>query len=191
MLISEKQHAANKANAQHSSGPKTPEGREAIRFNALTFGLRTRTIILPTENAAAYSQLWDELCADFNPRTRFEMCCFETIVIAQWHLIRNANSENQIYQEVPFGERRLAMLAEVDKQRTKFEKEFRDGVDYLQKLQKQRPAKPEPEVQEQTAAPVEPIEPVRNADLKPHPGFVMSEPVGHPVFCAPDTTGTR
>ncbi len=186
MLISEKQHAANKENAQKSCGPKTQEGREAIRFNALTFGLRTRTIILPTENAAAYSQLWDELCADFNPRTRLEMCCFETIVIAQWHLIRNANSENQIYQEVPFGERRFAMLAEVDKQRTKFEKEFRAGVDYLQKLQKQRPAKPEAEAQAQPATPVEPIEAVRNADLKPHPGFVMSEPVGHPVFCAPD-----
>ncbi len=136
MLISEKQHHANQQNAQHSSGPKTPEGREAIRFNALTFGLRTRTIILPTENAAAYSQLWDELCADFNPRTRLEMCCFETIVVAQWHLIRNANSENRIYQEIPFGEHRFAMLAEVDKQRTKFEKEFRAAVDYLQKLQK-------------------------------------------------------
>ncbi len=184
MLVSDKQHEANKQNAQKSCGPKTEAGREAIRFNALTFGLRTRTIILPTENAAAYSQLWDELCADFSPRTRLEMCCFETIVVAQWHLIRNANSENRIYQEIPFGEHRFAMLAEVDKQRTKFEKEFRDAVDYLQKLQKQRAAQPE-------AKPTEPLQPVRNPQVTPHPGFVMSEPVGHPVFCAPDTTDTR
>ncbi len=78
MLISEKQHHANQQNAQKSCGPKTEAGREAIRFNALTFGLRTRATILPTENAAAYSQLWDELFADWNPRTRTETCCFET-----------------------------------------------------------------------------------------------------------------
>ncbi len=184
MLVSDKQHEANKQNAQKSCGPKTPEGREAIRFNALTFGLRTRATILPTENAAAYSQLWDELFTDWNPRTRTETCCFETLVVIQWLLIRNANSETRIYMEIPFSERRFAMLAEVDKQRTKLEKEFRIAVDYLQKLQKQRSAQPQ-------AAPAEPLQPVRNNQVTPHPGFVMSEPVGHPVFCAPGTTDTR
>ncbi len=95
-------------------------------------------------------------------------------------LIRNANTENRIYLEIPFGEQRLAMLAEVDRQRTKFEKEFRAAIDYLQKLQKQRPA-----------APVEPLQAVRNNQVKPHPGFVMSEPVDHPVYCAPTTADTR
>ncbi len=185
MLISRKQHEANKQNAQQSCGPKTPEGREAIRFNALTFGLRTRATILPTENAAAYSQLWDELFTDWNPRTRTKTCCFETLVVIQWLLIRNANSETRIYMEIPFNERRFAMLAQVDKQRTKLEKEFRIAVDYLQKLQKQRSAQPQP------ASPAEPLQEVPNNQVKPHPGFDMSEPVEHPIYCAPDAADTR
>jgi hypothetical protein len=39
MLISDKQHEANCQNAQQSSGPKTPEGKAAVRLNALTHGL--------------------------------------------------------------------------------------------------------------------------------------------------------
>ena len=61
MVISDKHREANRQNAQHSTGPKTPEGKAAIRFNALTYGLRTRSTILEDENAADYSQLWDEL----------------------------------------------------------------------------------------------------------------------------------
>jgi hypothetical protein len=64
MLISDKQQEANRQNAQQSSGPKTPEGKAAVRLNALTFGLRTRATILARENAADYSQLWDEFEAD-------------------------------------------------------------------------------------------------------------------------------
>ena len=33
MLIQEKQHQANCENAQKSTGPKTPEGKEPVRFN--------------------------------------------------------------------------------------------------------------------------------------------------------------
>jgi hypothetical protein len=48
MVISDKQHQANRQNAQQSTGPKAPEGKSAVRFNALTYGLRTRESHLPT-----------------------------------------------------------------------------------------------------------------------------------------------
>ena len=51
MLISDKQHQANCKNAQQSSGPKTPEGKTAVRLNALTHGLRARSLILSYEKA--------------------------------------------------------------------------------------------------------------------------------------------
>jgi len=70
MLISSKQHQANRSNAQHSTGPTTPEGKAAIRFNALTYGLRTRATVIPDENAEEYSHLWDELEAEWQPQTR-------------------------------------------------------------------------------------------------------------------------
>src|ERR1019366_4197503 len=36
MIISEKNQKSNRQNAQHSTGPKTTEGKAAIRFNAPT-----------------------------------------------------------------------------------------------------------------------------------------------------------
>ena len=94
MLISDKQHQANLENAQKSTGPTTPEGREAIRFNALTYGLRTRQTILERENAAEYSELGDERDADWQPQTRTERCYLETMVTSQWLLRRIAESDS-------------------------------------------------------------------------------------------------
>ena len=80
MIISEKQQQANEQNAQEFTGPSTPEGKNAVRFNALTHGLRTRETILVSENAKDYSDLWDELGADWQPQTRTERCYLETMV---------------------------------------------------------------------------------------------------------------
>ena len=103
MIVSRKQQEANRENAQHSTGPTTPAGKEAIRFNALTYGLRTRASILPDENAAEYSQLWDELEADWQPQTRTERLYLETMVTSQWLLRRVAQSEQKIYLYIDFG----------------------------------------------------------------------------------------
>jgi hypothetical protein len=50
MIVSEKQQEANRRNAQHSTGPKTPEGKAAVRLNALKYGLRARDIIISGED---------------------------------------------------------------------------------------------------------------------------------------------
>jgi len=59
MIISEKQQAANRQNAQQSTGPKTPAGKAQVRFNALTWSLRARSLMLPRDIPEEYQQLWD------------------------------------------------------------------------------------------------------------------------------------
>src|ERR1022692_3713588 len=113
MVISDKQREANLNNAQHSSGPKTPEGKAAIRFNALTYGLRTRATILERENAADYSQFWDELEAEWQPQNRTERCYLETLVTSQGLLARIADSERRVYEFIEFGEKQFVMLGYV------------------------------------------------------------------------------
>ena len=140
MLISNKQHQANRHNAQHSSGPKTQQGKEAIRFNALTYGLRTRASILPDENAADYSQLWDELEANWQPQTRTERLYLETMVTSQWLLKRVAESEQKIYAYIDFGENQFKMLAYVAKQRAQLERSFRTAIADMKQSQKERQA---------------------------------------------------
>jgi hypothetical protein len=185
MLISNKQHQANRNNAQHSTGPTTPAGKEAIRFNALTYGLRTRVSILPDENAAEYSQLWDELEADWQPQTRTERCYLETMVTSQWLLRRVAESEQRIYVFIAFGEERFKMLGYVAKQRAQLERSFRTAIEDMKQSQKERQAKPQPQ----------PVQPAKSAPAQPpvpRPDYVMSEGAeAHPVFCSPETPDTR
>jgi hypothetical protein len=57
MLISDKQQEANRQNAQHSTGPKTPEGKAAVRFNALTWSLRARSLMINADDPADYQRL--------------------------------------------------------------------------------------------------------------------------------------
>ena len=45
-MASPAQIAANRRNAQRSTGPRSPEGRKAIRLNAVTHGLTAEVIVL-------------------------------------------------------------------------------------------------------------------------------------------------
>ena len=53
-MSSPKQLAANQANSQLSTGPKTPEGKATSSLNAVKTGLTGRTVLLPGDDAAAY-----------------------------------------------------------------------------------------------------------------------------------------
>ena len=48
-MATEKQIAANRLNAQKSTGPKTPEGRAAVRLNGVKHGLTAETLVLPAK----------------------------------------------------------------------------------------------------------------------------------------------
>jgi hypothetical protein len=187
MIISDKQHQANRKNAQHSTGPATPAGKEAIRFNALTYGLRTRASILPDENAADYSQLWDEMEADWQPQTRTERLYLETMVTSQWLLKRVAESEQRIYVFIAFGEERFKMLGYVAKQRAQLERSFRTAIADMKQSQRERQARTQPQpAPTAKAAPAPARKPAEPS--APRPEYTMSPGTGdHPVSCAPDT----
>jgi hypothetical protein len=192
MVISERQQQANRQNAQKSTGPKTPEGREAVRFNALTYGLRTRETILERENAREYSELWDELDAEWQPHTRTDRIYLETMVTSQWLLKRIAESEQQIYTIANF-EHRFKMLAYVYKMRAQLERSFRTAVADMKQSQKERKAvQTQPPQAEQPAKPASAPATKPAAPQAPPPDYVMSGGAeAHPVSCSPATPDTR
>ena len=192
MVISEKQQQANRQHAQKSTGPKTPEGREAVRFNALTYGLRTRETILERENAREYSGLWDELDAEWQPQTRTERIYLETMVTSQWLLKRIAESEQQIYT-IANVEHRFKMLAYVYKMRAQLERSFRTAVADMKQSQKERKAvQTQPPQAEQPAKPASAPATKPAAPQAPPPDYVMSGGAeAHPVSCSPATPDTR
>jgi hypothetical protein len=184
-IVSEKQHQANRQNAQHSTGPKTPEGKAAIRFNALTYGLRTRATIIPDEDAADYSRLWDEMEADWQPQNRTERCYLETMVTSQWLLARVAASEQKVYLYIEFGQKQFAMLGYVAKQRAQLERSFRTAIEDMKQSQKERRQQPAQRQQPPAQAAQPPVHPPAGPPTPP-PNYVMSErTAAHPLSCAP------
>ena len=67
-MTSQRKIEANRRNAQKSTGPKTQEGKDKVRLNALTHGLTAQTVVLPHEDSQAYDErrkAWtSELCPD-------------------------------------------------------------------------------------------------------------------------------
>jgi hypothetical protein len=78
----------NRQNAQHSTGPRSDEGRAAVAKNALRHGLRSSTILIPGEDVEAWETLCAELKAELQPVGIREWLCVELIAGAAWRLRR-------------------------------------------------------------------------------------------------------
>jgi hypothetical protein len=61
------QIAANQANAQKSTGPRSVEGKSVSRFNALKHGIDAASIVIPGEDPADYDALADHNRPHFTP----------------------------------------------------------------------------------------------------------------------------
>ena len=182
MLISEKQQEANRQNAQHSTGPKNPEGKAAVRLNALTYGLRARDLILPNEDPEEYKQLWADLEAEWQPQNRTERMHLEQMATSQWLLARFAKTERRIYQYEVSIEKQLALLDRVSTQRARLERSCTSAMRELKQLQRERQAQRRQQQQTAQAAQAP----------APPPAYLMSEGTeGHPAFCSPVTPDSR
>src|SRR5438067_1210728 len=91
---------ANRSNASKSTGPKTPEGKAAVRLNSLRHGLRARTVVLPGENPEEFQELCDDLEAEWKPKSRSEQFYVEQMAISQWKLTRMEMAELSTFEQV-------------------------------------------------------------------------------------------
>src|SRR6267143_4198268 len=96
-VTSEKQKAANQANARHSTGPKTRKGKAVIRLNALRHGLLTRDVVLPGEDADAFEDLWNKVRANLSPVGPIEESLVDRVVNAMWRLQRSGRAETALF----------------------------------------------------------------------------------------------
>lgn len=92
-LTSDKQSAANRLNAQHSTGPKTERGKERSGFNALSHGLYARDVVLPGEDREGFDELRANLVIDLKPVGRVEEGVVRRVADIWWRLGRAAAIE--------------------------------------------------------------------------------------------------
>jgi len=96
-MTSDNKAEANRRNAQKSTGPKTPEGKRAVRLNALRHGLRSEQILLPGEDKVALRELDEHLRAELDPHGELERLLVDRIVAGYWRLRRLGRVEAGIY----------------------------------------------------------------------------------------------
>ena len=96
-MTSERQKAANQANARRSTGPKTQKGKAIVRFNALRHGLLTRDVVLPGEDADAFENLWNQVRANLSPVGPIEDSLVDRVVNAMWRLRRSERMETALF----------------------------------------------------------------------------------------------
>jgi hypothetical protein len=96
-VTSEKQARANRQNALKSTGPKTPEGKDAVRLNALKHGLLAQEVLILGEDAAAFKELAEGLVAELGPVGELEVRLVADIIAYHWRLRRLRRIEAGIF----------------------------------------------------------------------------------------------
>jgi hypothetical protein len=116
-MTSDRKTEANRQNALKSTGPKTPEGKAAVRLNALKHGLLSREILLPGENEVALRELGEHLKAELQPVGELENLLVDRIVASIWRLRRLGRVETGIFA----WERYEELAARAEREARKYE----------------------------------------------------------------------
>lgn len=95
--IAEAQLAANRANAQLSTGPKTAEGKQVSSHNALRTGLTGRTVLLPAEDADRYEKHIEHYRKLWRPAGEHELNLVQALADTWWRLLRIPALEAALY----------------------------------------------------------------------------------------------
>jgi hypothetical protein len=158
-MATKAQIKANRKNAQKSTGPKTPEGKDAVRLNGLKHGLASEILVLPGESVADFENLLDSLQAEHQPATPTEVILVRQMAMASWRLqrllhmeaahyrVRLDNSEERFEKFYPdvTEPARQAIVASGDltlinfsRYEARLERSFHKGLTALQHLRAQR-----------------------------------------------------
>ena len=98
--VSDRRAAANRANAQRSTGPRTERGKKIARLNALQHGMAAQTSLLPGEDDVALAALTAEFEADHGCGSAAERAVAGRMVSVVWKLRRLARAEEHAADEL-------------------------------------------------------------------------------------------
>jgi hypothetical protein len=150
----------NKANAQHSTGPKTKAGKQKSALNALRHGLTGQIIVLPCDDLEAYQRHVHNFTAEYHPQSATESQLVQSLADTAWRQNRVAALETNLLtlgvvrehdqldhapQQV---QQALAIAASLDSQTRalanlslhgqRLARQFEKTLDLLRKLQAER-----------------------------------------------------
>jgi len=92
-MATEAQNAANRRNAQKSTGPRTAEGKARASMNSLKHGIYSRADVIPGEDPADKQALFDAFCDSCHPRDAVELALVRQMADSEWRMLRFSRGE--------------------------------------------------------------------------------------------------
>jgi hypothetical protein len=86
----------NRANSQHSTGPKTEAGKQRSSLNALRHGLTGQIVVMPTEDLRAYQLHLKSFTDEYDPKGATEANLVQAVADTSWRLNRVAAMETNL-----------------------------------------------------------------------------------------------
>ena len=154
--------AINRANSQHSTGPRTEEGKARSSHNALRHGLLSRTPVLPSEDQAAYEQHCRQFFDEYQPATPTETQLTQELADTAWRLNRvpaleadllnraahPANEEAAIAFDIVDAHRAISILS---LHSARLSRQFQRALQQLREIQADRLARRERDLKDAAA----------------------------------------
>jgi len=95
-MATQAQIAANQANAQLSTGPRSADGKARSSKNNLRYGFRSQSVLLPGDDPAEYEALLQELSGHFSARDLSEQRMVREMADAEWRLRRTRQYQEEL-----------------------------------------------------------------------------------------------
>jgi hypothetical protein len=96
-MSSQAQINANRTNSQSSTGPQTDAGKAKSSHNAVKSALTGQTVLLPTDDTAAYEKLSQSFIDLYRPATYQEEILVQSLIDTEWRLRRIPTLEAAFY----------------------------------------------------------------------------------------------
>jgi hypothetical protein len=91
--------AANRANAEISTGPRTAQGKARAARNSTSHGIFCRELLLPHEDQPLLRRIRESFIHRLRPQDALELLLVDRIVQAQWRLNRCQGAERLMHEE--------------------------------------------------------------------------------------------
>jgi hypothetical protein len=135
---SSRRASTNRANSLHSTGPRTPSGKQRSSRNALTHGLTARTAVLPTEDPDAYQRHIQQFLDEYAPATPTESQLVHEIADTAWRLRRIPLLEAELFSQNPDPQTLIPMLSSLGLHGSRLSRQFQKAIDQLREIQADR-----------------------------------------------------
>ncbi len=137
--LSAAQLAANRINAQSSTGPKTAEGKTASSQNSRRHGLTASDfVVLAWELQGDYEQLLTDLRSEHKPSTPTEHLLVDAMAKHHWLSERAATLQELCFDDTRPGHCAEALLSTYLRYQAHHERAFHKALNELLKLRRER-----------------------------------------------------